>query len=164
MSRVTKDRGGLSDMESSKTNKENRFSFKGCRINKGSGECVFDVTCDMCFLAISHLHEMSVKKDRDNIPQNMRANEFDVIFKLNNTDTIAEYKNCSDAVRSHNFIYEEVGYSLPIIMRYPLFARLKRVIGLNIPKLILWSGDKNPLIVVYDKCTYVISSVTSKGE
>ncbi|MCK5386795.1 MAG: hypothetical protein KAJ39_06395 [Gammaproteobacteria bacterium] len=142
----------------------NQFGFKGCRINKGSGECVFDVTCDMCFLAISHLHEVSVKKDHDNIPHNMRVNNVGVEFRLNGTDTIAEYRNIGDALLSHNFIYNEVGYSLPIIMRYPLFARLKRVVGLLIPRLILWSSDKDPLVVVYDDCTYVISPVANKGE
>ena len=136
--------------------------FSVCTISDIITSCSDD--CRTCQIACDYMHKLSTIKDSDNIPDRVRVSG-DVKFKLNSTDTIAEYKSLRDALVTHTSKYSgiaefvEVGYSLAIIKRYPLFARLKRTLGLPIPKRILWSSNKNPLVVVYDDCVYAISSI-----
>ena len=136
--------------------------FKICSISEDIEPCSGD--CRTCTLACDYMQALGIIINNDNVPSLDKVRN-DIKYKLNSTDTIAEYKSFRDAVLMCTSAYpeiteySEVGYSLSIIKRYPLFARLKRTLGLPIPRRILWSGNKNPLIVVYDDCAYAISSI-----
>lgn len=140
---------------------ENQFKFFGCKIitDIGNNECTSN-NCSSCEIAQNYIVKENTKKNIENIPHLHRITN-GVHFLLNSTDTIARLNNVDEAKKFGNneYSYSEVGYSLSIIKRYPLFARLKKTIGLPIPRKILWSNKTRPILVVYENCVYVISPV-----
>ena len=136
------------------------YRYTGCSINNKHGdknECISN-DCSTCKIALKHITQIIFKKNQDNIPSLHRLRN-DTYYLLNMTDTIARLKTVEDAkkINNHEYHYEKVGYSLSIINKYPLFVRLKKTIGLPIPRNILWSQNDRPLIVEYDDCTYLVA-------